>query len=473
MKLKHYDIEIPKDNPFQNCKLERKKYAQNLTDIVDNNADGFVLAINNEWGAGKTTFVKMWRQELNNNKFKTLYFNAWENDFDTNPLVAFISELKEVSDNKSKKNLKSLLEKGALLVKNVAPKLIKGIVKKHVADIDENIIDSIEETAKSSLEILEEEIKLYTQKKQTIIEFRNELTTFANSVSTGKPLVFIIDELDRCRPTYAVELLEQIKHIFLVPGIIFILAIDKEHLKASVKGFYGTDQIDADEYLRRFIDLEYSIPRPSNIEFSNYLFNYFDLGTFFNSKERLRQRVFASDAPTFLRMAQILFDRKNVTLRQQEKAFAFARLILNTIPKTQYCFPTLLFVLIYFKMFKSSVYKKLDDRSLSINELIDEFDNLFNQHTSELDELNLVFILAMLLHFYSNDLQRDLRQPLITRNNKGEIISQYSSKLERTKEQSLANYLDSLSNQHEFSHLGLIYLTSKINVTEPILKDNL
>ena len=66
MKIKHHEIEIPQENPFANCKLAREPYARVLTDIANTYADGFVLAINNEWGTGKTTFVKMWQQQLKN-----------------------------------------------------------------------------------------------------------------------------------------------------------------------------------------------------------------------------------------------------------------------------------------------------------------------------------------------------------------------------------------------------------------------
>src|SRR6188768_3165342 len=97
MKVRHSNLDIPQDNPFQNCKLKRGKYAEILTNIVASYSDGFVLSVNNEWGAGKTTFVKMWRQLLENKDFRTLYFNAWENDFDSNPLVAIMAELKAIS----------------------------------------------------------------------------------------------------------------------------------------------------------------------------------------------------------------------------------------------------------------------------------------------------------------------------------------------------------------------------------------
>ena len=61
MNIKHNDIVIDKDHPFKNDALHREKYSNVLTSIISTYADGFVLAINNEWGTGKTTFVKMWQ----------------------------------------------------------------------------------------------------------------------------------------------------------------------------------------------------------------------------------------------------------------------------------------------------------------------------------------------------------------------------------------------------------------------------
>ena len=66
----------------------------------------------------------------------------------------------------------------------------------------------------------------------------------------------MIDELDRCNPHYSVLVLERIKHIFSVPGIVFILSVDKKQFGNAIRGYYGSDLIDANEYLRRFIDLD-------------------------------------------------------------------------------------------------------------------------------------------------------------------------------------------------------------------------
>ena len=93
-KLKESEIE--KENPFKDCKLNRLRYGEILTQVVSTYSDGCVMAINGKWGSGKTTFVKMWRQYLENQGFKTLYFNVWEDDFISDPLVGLVAKFKEL-----------------------------------------------------------------------------------------------------------------------------------------------------------------------------------------------------------------------------------------------------------------------------------------------------------------------------------------------------------------------------------------
>ena len=154
MKIKHTEIKINAAEPFANCELDREKYASVLSKIVETYADGFVLAINNEWGTGKTTFVKMWQQDLKNNGFQTIYFNAWENDFDNNPLVAIMSELSELktlTDQKNEKTFDSVIEKGAILAKNILPALIKAVANKYFDS--EMLIETFENATKGAMEI--------------------------------------------------------------------------------------------------------------------------------------------------------------------------------------------------------------------------------------------------------------------------------------------------------------------------------
>lgn len=100
MKCKDIEISVVSGNPFAEDKLNRQPLAQNLTDIANMYADtGAVIALDGEWGSGKTTFVRMWHQLLVDRTYKSIYFNAWNTDFQDDPFIAIMSELDEVFKN--------------------------------------------------------------------------------------------------------------------------------------------------------------------------------------------------------------------------------------------------------------------------------------------------------------------------------------------------------------------------------------
>lgn len=467
MKIKHHKIVIPEDNPFKNCKLKREQYAEVLTSIVSTYADGFVLAINNEWGTGKTTFVEMWQKHLENkdNEFQTIYFNAWENDFDNNPLVAIMAELKSLTELNDKV-FNSVLQKGAVLVKSIAPTLIKSLINKHIVDIDEIAVDAIENATKGITEILKDEIEDYTNKKKTIVEFREELAKFVKKNNKAKPLVFIIDELDRCRPDYAVEVLEQMKHFFTVPGIVFVLSIDKNHLASSVRGFYGSEHINTDEYLRRFIDLEYSIPQPKTEDFIDYLYDYYSFNDFFYSKERQEDRDFQRDSKAFLLMTKNLLKKSNSTLRQQEKLFAHTRLVLCSFKKNEYVFPALLFLLVYLKIIRVDLFQQIEKGELTLQELSDSIGNLMLSEDKDNHRINTAYVEALLLWFYNNNREYRKKIDLIGRDEEGKPTTPIKSKL-LSENDSLASYFENIDRQRYYN-LKLDFLLKRINLTEPV-----
>jgi hypothetical protein len=181
------------------------------------------------------------------------------------------------------------------------------------------LLDGLENASKAAAEILKKEIEAYASRKKELSDFRKDLESFVNKGIGGKPVIFFIDELDRCRPNYSVEVLEHMKHFFAVRGIVFVLAIDKEQLGHAVRGVYGSEQLNSDEYLRRFIDLEDSIPQPSTKDFTSYLFDYFAFDQFFKAKGRLQYPNTLEEREAFLSLATMLFDKTKITLRQQER----------------------------------------------------------------------------------------------------------------------------------------------------------
>ena len=278
LKSRNQEIEIPENNPFANDKLDRLSLCNILTDVVSfYGQSGCVIALCGEWGSGKTTFVKMWKQNLNNNNYKTLYFNAWNSDYTEDPLMALIFELSKLSSNTEMVNR---IATGAV---RIGLSALKGMLKKTTGIECDAIHNAIDETFDIGKEYLEK----YSEQKATLDEFKRDLQNFVATNASEHPVVFFVDELDRCNPRYAVAVLERIKHLFEIPNLIFILAINKKELSNAIQGYYGSSKIDSNEYLRRFIDIEYELSNPEIDAYFDYLYEEYMFKEFFNDKKEL------------------------------------------------------------------------------------------------------------------------------------------------------------------------------------------
>ena len=187
------------------------------------------------------------------------------------------------------------------------------------------------------------------------------------------------------------------KHFFSVPNIVFVLSIDKEQLEYAIKGVYGNDNIDSEEYLRRFIDIEYSLPAPDGKTFSEYLYQYYNFAEFFEEKH---SQMIGNDKETFLRICYYLFDNESVTLRQQEKIFAHVSAVLKTCRDNRQLFPLLFVTLIYLKVLHQKFYNSIKSKSISIDNLQANLTKIF---TYDKDSLRIIVgIEANLIFFYNN-----------------------------------------------------------------------
>ena len=264
VRIQPRDLCIPEEDPFGPDRLRRKESAEVLTRIVSRVEGPCVLALDAPWGYGKTTFLKMWeawlRQEAQGFPVVAC-FNAWETDFTNHPFLALSSELtKELESciettplpgfNTFKRAGKKLLQ--------VAPQLAGSLVPGGGAAV-EAVLSVLSAAASDKADTND-----YLETKEAIAEFKKALKKLAQGLE--KPLVVMIDELDRCRPSYAVALLEVAKHLFAVDNVVFVLAVNRAELAHSVKALYGSG-FDAEGYLRRFFDLDFQLPEPSREQF--------------------------------------------------------------------------------------------------------------------------------------------------------------------------------------------------------------
>lgn len=252
-------------------------------DIIDRNKDivyfykilqaqdtASTIAIDGRWGSGKTFFVRQIKmvinalnpscnmnddlrakvttklpfpntEEDNDNYDIAVYFDAWENDNDTEPVLSLIYEItKQLSVDFSLSD-KSIIKKAVAIIEAISGYNVNGI--KEVLTAEDPFTKFKEQKN------IEEKIK----------DFFTQLLA-----ERGNRLVVFIDELDRCKPTFSVHLLEQIKHYIFDDRITFIFSVNLEQLQHTIKHYYGAD-FDSCRYLDRFFDMRISMP-PANME---------------------------------------------------------------------------------------------------------------------------------------------------------------------------------------------------------------
>lgn len=474
MNIKHKPLFVPNDgsDPFVNCKLDRKKYAEVLTTMVTTYSDGFVLAINNKWGTGKSTFLEMWKQQLKNEGFQTLYFNAWENDFQPEVMVALLAELKELQD-KGKSNFNSLVKSGATFLNKATPIITKGIISKAVGD--KAVGELVEVVTELTAGELKKQIDSFTDAKRGVVDFRESLEKYVEKVNNDKPVVFIIDELDRCRPNYSVSVLEEIKHLFSVPGIVFVLSIDKVQLGHAIRGVYGSEQIDSDEYLRRFIDIEYALPDPPTDLFVDYLYDYFDFKNFFSNEFRLKHPSLNDDKHILLAFAKTLFEKSKLTLRQQSGIMAQSRLATKSFELNSYAIPNLLIFLVYCRDQQKTFYNNITSKSFTHQALVDKYEeiiiNLTNNIFSTKERQSFIWIMATLLDSYNASLQYEDRIKLITIDeSKNKSLSLKSTLDNSLDYKELIYLLEINQNRRTGATVSIDHLLLKIDLLSPFLE---
>lgn len=257
------------EHAFANDLLGRQNLADRLTGYLDRLRVGAVLAIDAPWGEGKTWFGRNWAKHLESDthKHKVVFIDAFAQDYMEDPFLLIAAEITAVmgDENGTAANLR---KKAADVMKAILPVGAKALLNLagRVALGPTNLSDDFQDAAKSASEgaadatskWIEKKLEDYTSEKLSLESFRVELAKFA--AAQDKPVIVFIDELDRCRPTFAVQLIERIKHFFDVPNLIFVLLLNRDQLEKAIEGVYGP-KTDAATYLSKFVHLFLRLPK--------------------------------------------------------------------------------------------------------------------------------------------------------------------------------------------------------------------
>lgn len=347
--------------------LYLERYFKNIFEMDVAGKSSFVLNINSEWGHGKTWFLKRFAEQLGQNH-PVVYFDAWKNDFTKDALLSFVSVVcselsKQFNKNaKVKRKISKVKSAFSAIAKNAAPILAATAMKQLTGmtldtlsvgneDFNKDASDAASQLASAAATGVVEE---FLKKKSAIENFETAIKSLVDEVEKAPaihlPIFIFVDELDRCRPTYAIELLEFIKHLFNVEGVFFVIATDTKQLSYSIKAIYG-QEFNSISYLKRFFFAEYRFAEPDYKSMANFLFKEFALSDKLFIPELLKTDY---DFSGFFSKTAEFF---KLTPREQEQIFAILKTIVLASDKASIHYILMLYLICLKHKFESIDYR--------------------------------------------------------------------------------------------------------------------
>lgn len=234
----------------------RKPFANTLLSCIDSADDNNVIAIDAAWGQGKTHFLDRFEPYLNKvrSKYRIVRIDAFENDYIDDPFIIIAAHLANVIAPSKRK---SFLNSAKNIGKRYAPAMAGAIgelltqallEKVGMKDAGKVITAAI---AKGTESYFDQQINKHRTAENAQIKFQKKLAEIAKE---GKIVIFI-DELDRCKPSFALAFIERLKHFFKIQGLVFVLYINRNQLERYVGTVYATGEKQSEEYLYKFVSI--------------------------------------------------------------------------------------------------------------------------------------------------------------------------------------------------------------------------
>lgn len=255
-----------KKEPFLDCFESTKAFAKALMQDIETKETPHSLLLSADYGMGKTFFSTRFTQYLRKNHYDVIYFSVWENDYMNEPFLAFSKVIVNYINNKFqfekyKDSMKNLFEGIEKVISSISLSFLGGAISISSKELLDNFKDT-----------------------DPIINFRKQLTSFIAKIPKKK-LVIIVDELDRCRPDYAMKTLECIKHFFDIEGLFIIIPTNTNALNDCIKSLYGIDNCgrkSKENYFQKFFNDERTIKKPTQEDYLYIVNQYL-------TKQRLKE----------------------------------------------------------------------------------------------------------------------------------------------------------------------------------------
>lgn len=282
------------------------------------------IGILGDWGSGKTSLMRMLESRLNEGgQCITVWFDAWkftkEEVLWRSFLLSVITDLRLALEEKNKLDEQSreqfdhweqriyealdLERMGELtldwkkaasgataLVSSVIPfgSVLTGVVDKltgaeTTSKATEALLKGDLNAVKDLVDLVHrEKIEIHQRQMKFMEDFQKEFEAIIKAYRTSDEnarLVVFVDDLDRCLPEKAVQVLEAIKLFLEVEGTVFVLGVAQEVVQRGIEVWYQIDAPkDGDEspfsgkkYLEKIIQLPFRLPALEPEQFVKFI----------------------------------------------------------------------------------------------------------------------------------------------------------------------------------------------------------
>ncbi|SDC98436.1 ribosomal protein L7/L12 [Actinokineospora iranica] len=235
---------IRNDEPAIEDALDRDKIALALANAVQICDTPLVVGLYGSWGSGKTSLMKLVQRHLDRtDNCVTVWFDAWQHQFDENPAVALLHTMVEEA---------GLGEEGRKLLYAIAGALGNAALKAMTLMSAATDFRKFEEK-------YEQERFLVREKQVRLRQHFEEL--LGKVTNNGEiRLVFFIDDLDRCVSEHILKTLEALKLFLNMKGCVYVLGVDREALERSIRHRYGDEDVSEAQYLDKIVQVPFTIP---------------------------------------------------------------------------------------------------------------------------------------------------------------------------------------------------------------------
>ena len=228
----------------------------------------------------------------------------------------------------------------------------------------------------------------FNQRKKIIEDIK---TTISKYTEENK-LIIIVDELDRTRPDYAIHFLEDMKHFFDIRNVVFLVAVNREQMEATVKCLYGQD-LKFDGYYRKFFKQEIYLPNPYK-EAQKFIDNLIQ-------KTKVKYDIQEGDRIYRIKSSYFSCKMFNLTLREIESFVRVFEIILgDKTAIASWIFMDCYSFFICFYIKEQKLFKRILNHDFSVNDLLDYLERQ-NMNVSIQDQKNIEFIPFLLIVFCS------------------------------------------------------------------------